>query len=358
MAKKKHILITVLHWGLGHAVRCIPIIKHFSDLSCKVSIASDGQGLYFLKGQFPELDYFELPSYQISYPTRNIYLNLAIKSPSILLAITKEHKAIKKLHAAHQFDAIVSDNRYGCYHKSVPSILITHQVNLIGNNLSIQKTGSLMHHGLIKQFDFVWVPDVKKAPGLTADMGHGNFNFPIQYLGLLSDLKKNVEPENSKRALIIVLSGPEPQRTKLENLLLTELQYFEEDVLLVRGLVGETKELSHDHPRLKVVNFLNRSNIQKELNASKVLLCRSGYTSLMDLAKIKMPAILIPTPGQPEQEYLSKKLSDQGIFFHIHQDQLNLSLAYRECLKTKKIDFSSAETDSYKKLISDFVTQL
>lgn len=358
MAQQKHILVTALYWGLGHAVRCIPIIEHLLDQSCKVSIASDGQALLFLQKTFPNLDCFELPSYNVSYPTRNIYFNLALSSPSILTAISREYKSVQKLVEQHQFDAIIADNRYGCRHEKIPSILITHQVNLIGNNLKLNRAASKLHHNLIQKFSACWIPDISSSPGLASSLSHGSFDFPIEYVGFLSSLQRGSIQENKERDLMIVLSGPEPQRTNLENKLLDQLNDFDREVLLVRGLVKETDEILHAKPKVRIVNYLNREKLMQELNASEVLLSRSGYTTLMDLAKLKMPAILIPTPGQPEQTYLSKNLADQGIFYHTHQDQLDINEAYQNALSCKRLEFSKEEGEGYKKVLDQFLLNL
>lgn len=358
MARQKHILVAALHWGLGHAVRCIPIINYLLDQSCKVSIASDGQALLFLRKQFPELDYFELASYQVTYPTRSIYFNLALKAPFILSAIAKEHKAINKLQKDHQFDGIISDNRYGCYHEQVPSILITHQLNLIGNNGRVQKSASAIHHSMIKKFDDCWVPDIETSPGLSGAMSHGTFDFAVKYLGILSTCKLQTSLKISERELMIVLSGPEPQRTYFEKLLLNQLQTFERKALLVRGIVQDAEPLNSHNPNVHIVNYLNRLDMKFELQNSKVLLCRSGYTSIMDLAKLKMPAILIPTPGQPEQKFLSDNLNEQGIFYHSNQDKLNLSKAIAGAVKTKTLNNSEFDIEAYKDVLSAFVNRI
>ncbi len=357
MAQQKHILVAPLYWGLGHAVRCIPIINHLLDQSCKVSIASDGQALLFLQKTFPELSFFELPSYNVSYPTRSIYLNLALSTPSILSAISKEYKSIQNLVEEHHFDAIIADNRYGCRHERIPSILITHQLNLIGNNFKVNKAASRLHHSFIQKFNTCWIPDIPTSPGLSASMGHGSFDFQREYIGFLSSLQRG-PTELRKRALIIVLSGPEPQRTKMENKLLEQLNDFDKEVLLVRGLVKETQEITHANNKVRICNYLNRDALLKELNQSEILLSRSGYTTLMDLAKLQMPAILIPTPGQPEQEYLSKVLAEQGIFYHSDQDDFMLHKAYDEALASKQLAFSVKESESYKRVLNDLLMKL
>lgn len=358
MAQQKHILVTALYWGLGHAVRCIPIIDHLLDQSCRVSIASDGQALSFLQKTFPDLSFFELPSYNVSYPTRSIYFNLALSTPSILSAISKEYKSIQKLVEEHHFDAIIADNRYGCRHEKIPSVLITHQVNLIGSNLRVNKAASKLHQSFIQKFNACWIPDISSSPGLSASMGHGSFDFPAEYLGFLSNMQSESMPEVKKQALIIVLSGPEPQRSKLEDKLLDQLHDFDKEVLIVRGLVKEEDEITHPNPSVRIVNYLNRKMLLKELHASEILLSRPGYTTLMDLAKLKMQAILIPTPGQPEQEYLSKSLLDQGIFYHSHQDHLNLNLAFQKAKASKCLAFSEQETEAYKNVLDQFLIKL
>ena len=60
--------------------------------------------------------------------------------------------------------------------------------------------------------------------------------------------------------------------------------------------------------------------------ASKLLVCRSGYSTLLDLSVIQSRAILIPTPGQPEQEYLSLELMNKKLYYSVQQDALNFEV--------------------------------
>ena len=64
----KRILVAPLNWGLGHATRCIPIIRALKAHNFEPVIASDGAALQLLKKEFPDLEHVELPSYNITYP--------------------------------------------------------------------------------------------------------------------------------------------------------------------------------------------------------------------------------------------------------------------------------------------------
>ena len=311
MNRHKTILVAPLNWGLGHATRCIPIIRGLLDASFKVCLGSDGIALDLLRKEFPDLDYIELPSYNIRYPKkgRNFKARLLLKLPGINKTAKAERKLIRQLVSAGKIDGIVSDNRLGVYHKDVPAVFMTHQINVLSGSTS--KISSRLHQKIIKRFDACFVPDVAGPINLSGKLGHPKKgSIQPQYLGLLSRMRKKDVPRQYQ--ILAILSGPEPQRTILEAILEAELGKLDQKSLMVRGVVESQQSYSRIG-NLEAVNFMTSRQLEEAINASELIVSRSGYTTLMDLAVMEKKAFFIPTPGQYEQIYLAKKLKEQGV---------------------------------------------
>ena len=327
MNSSKRILVAPLNWGLGHATRCIPIIHELLRHGHQPFIASDGVALSLLKKEFPNLPAFELPSYKISYAEKgkNFKIKMIWDSPKVLKAIAKEKKVVKQLVKEHGLDGIISDNRLGAYYKKVPCVFVTHQLNVLSGNTTWMS--SKAHQKIIKKFDVCWVPDVKDKPNLTGKLGHlKKSKLKIAYLGPLSRFEQKNLPIIYD--LMVLLSGPEPQRTMLEEKLLHELQGFEGNILFVKGKIEENQvqeEFQTKKGSILLYNFMKSKELENALNQSEKVLCRSGYTTVMDLAKLEKKAFFIPTPGQYEQEYLAKRMQKQGFVPYSKQEDFRLS---------------------------------
>lgn len=311
---RKTILVAPLHWGLGHATRCIPIVRALLATDYNVLLASDGGALLLLRKEFPKLSYVTLPSYNITYPKKGAFLKLKLilKAPYIQKIVASEKKVIEKLVAEEKIHGIISDNRWGVRSEKVPSVLITHQLNVLSGSTSY--ISSKMHQNLIKKFDACWVPDLEGSINLSGMLGHFKnllaAPFPVTYIGLLSRMQKKKVP--IVYDILCLLSGPEPQRTTLEKKLLSVFKNSEKDILIVQGLVEDEKK-EHQIGNIRVVNFLQSVALEQAINESECVISRSGYTTLMDLAAMEKKAFFIPTPGQFEQEYLAKQLKKAGI---------------------------------------------
>mgnify|MGYP003439295161 CR=1 FL=1 len=223
----KNILVAPLNWGLGHATRCIPIIKELINNGYTPILASDGVALSLLKKEFPDLLALELPSYNIEYAKKgkNFKWKLLQNSPNTINAILSEKKLIKKWVSEYDLSGIISDNRLGVYSKKVPSVFITHQIRVMSGKTTW--ISSKIHQKLIKKYTECWVPDVEGFPNLSGKLGHvKKFNGNLKYIGVLSRLEKEIVPELYD--LMVIISGPEPQRTLLEEKLIIEApeQYY------------------------------------------------------------------------------------------------------------------------------------
>ena len=318
----KNILVAPLNWGLGHATRCIPIINQLLEHGFNPIVASDGLALEMLRKEFPDLQMLTLPSYQIEYAKngKNFKWKLIKNSPKMIAAILQEKKIVKKWVELYQLSGIISDNRLGVRNKNVPSVFITHQLNVLTGNTT--KITTKLHLNIINKFDACWVPDFKDKPNLTGKLGHlTKTPSNVSYIGPISRLSyQNIE---KKYNLMILLSGPEPQRTMLEEILRSEALKFNGKVLFVRGVV-ENDQKNSSLKNITFYNFMNARQLEKAINESEKVLCRSGCTTIMDLAKLGKKAYFIPTPGQYEQEYLAKRLQKYGFYPYCDQDDFTI----------------------------------
>lgn len=319
---KKKILIAPLNWGLGHATRCIPIINALLQHNFIPVLASDGAALSLLRKEFPDLETLELPSYNITYSKKGYFLKFKLlkDSPKIIKTIRQEQNVIKSIVKTHTIDGIISDNRFGVYHKDLPSVFITHQLKVLSGNTTWLSTK--LHQKTIKRFDECWVPDNLGQPNLSGRMGHiENPMLNIKYIGPLSRFQKT----SSKSAydIMVLLSGPEPQREILEKKLLEVFKNYKGKVLFVKGVV-EDEQTVQESGNLTIYNFMTTDLLEKSLNSSRLIISRSGYTTIMDLAKLGKKAFFIPTPGQFEQGYLAKRMHENNLAPFCKQDDFSL----------------------------------
>lgn len=341
MSSNPKILVAPLNWGLGHATRCIPIIQSLIENNFEPVIASDGVALKLLQKEFPDLISVELPSYAIEYAKKEQFFKwkLIKNSPKIIGAIFNEKRQVKKLIKEHDLKGIISDNRLGVYSKKVPSVFMTHQLNVLSGKTSW--ITSKMHQRIIKKHTECWVPDVAGAINLTGKLGHlEHSNLKVKYIGPISRIKKlNIPIEYE---MMVLLSGPEPQRTMLEMKLIPKMEKCYGKVLFVKGVI-EAEQKSWTDGKVTYYNFMTANEIEKALNESRYILCRSGYTTIMDLSKLNKKAFFIPTPGQFEQEYLAKKLKKNGMASFCKQDKFDFDKMILEINLYSGIQFQDKE---------------
>jgi len=235
----KKIIVAPLNWGLGHASRCVPIIKSLIENKFSPVIASDGAALEFLKKEFPSLEFLELPSYNISYG-KNFRWKLFLKAISFQKIIKKEQQVLQQyLNQNMDVVGIISDNRFGIRAKEIPSVYITHQINVLFGALT--PITSYFHQRIIKQFDECWIPD-EEGSQFSGRLSTSNKQLNQQYIGIQSRFEKK-EAEKTIDTLI-VLSGPEPNRTHLENKLLQAFRDSDQKVCLVQGKLEEHQKIA------------------------------------------------------------------------------------------------------------------
>lgn len=309
--QKRRILVAPLNWGLGHATRCIPLISKLEEHGFEPIIASNGAALELLKMEFPHLKNHLLPAYDITYTTKGKLLKwkLVKDAPFLFISILREKMATRKIAKTENLSGIISDSRLGVRLKGIPNVIITHQVNVLSGKTTWLT--SKIHQAFIRKFHQCWVPDAPGRDNLSGFLGHpSNCWGQVHFLGILSRFeKKEVRQEYD---IMILLSGPEPQRSILEKKLLKQFQDTQKKILFVRGIFSKTV-LVNTNLNITMVNILLGDKLEKALRSSKLIIARSGYSTIMDLARLQKKAFFIPTPGQYEQEYLALRLQKLGI---------------------------------------------
>lgn len=421
--KTTKILLAPLDWGLGHATRCIPIVKELLNRECEVIIAVSGDQRVLLEAEFPFLRFVDLPGYGIKYGKNRFSTLLKILGsiPKILIRIKREKAWLQQFLAQEEPDAIISDNRYGLYAPGVYSVFITHQLRILTPFGSLgDELLQRIHYRAIRRFSSCWIVDLEGAGGLAGSLSHPRRLPPVptRYIGLLSRLERLAEAGGAIRTaggeghgkglaeggeileagvsaggmpvegvgmgelratggkglsergavaggelvndgvacdLLVLLSGPEPQRTIFERMVLDQLASYSGKTILVRGLPGAgtypgarpvepeiggessgAVESASVRPfadgggnslpvGVRVYNHLPAKLLNTVMNASGIVVCRAGYSTIMDLVKLGKKAILVPTPGQTEQEYLGDYLFGKGMALCSHQSGFSLS---------------------------------
>ncbi len=348
-SKHKKILVAPLNWGLGHAARCIPLIRSLLNHNYEPVLAGDGSPLELLKKEFPQLKYYELPPYSVQYAKKGSALKykLLFQIPKILSAVSKERKVVEQIIEKESLKGIISDNRFGVRSDKIPSIYLTHQINVLSGSTSFLITK--LHQNYIPKFDECWIPDFEKRNSLAGQLSQTDkFPTKIRYIGPLSRFSRKTA--NKDIDLLVVLSGPEPQRGMLESQLIQDLKMFKGKCLMVKGEVEETQHIVQEG-NLKIVNFMLTEELEEAFHRSKLVLCRSGYSSIMDLEALNAKAFFVPTPGQFEQQYLAKRMKKMGIANFVQQDKFSLealnSIDKYEDIEKKKTSKSSFQASLF-----------
>lgn len=347
-------MVSPLEWGLGHATRCIPLINELLLNDCEVFIAADGITQTLLKNEFPQLNFLQLRGYRIKLGSNKSFFFWKIISqfPKIIYAVYNENRWLKKAIRHYKINAVISDNRVGLHNKKITSVYITHQLLIKTGNAFTSKIAQRIHNYFINKFDECWVPDFDKND-LAGELSHPLL-IPenVKYIGAFSRFKKRVNVEK-RYDLLIILSGPEPQRTILEKLLLNDLLSYKGHALIIRGLPGN-KDNIQSREKIQIVNHLTADELSVAIQQATVVVSRSGYTTIMDLVKLNKKAILIPTPGQAEQEYLAHYLKERKIFYSIEQENFNLEEALKN-LSQFPDTIPALEMNQYTGIIQKFV---
>jgi UDP-N-acetylglucosamine:LPS N-acetylglucosamine transferase len=325
----KRILVAPLDWGLGHATRMVPLIQALKARGHYLAIAADGRPFDFLKSRFPDTEIIRAEGYNITYPeNEHLLFHLAKSSYALYRAIQKEEKTANEIAARYKADIIISDNRLNFRSDNTRNIYITHQLNIKAGLMS--SAASKLHSLYYSKFDEVWVPDNEGKVNLSGELGHiQNVKMPVYYTGIqsrFSSCKQTSTVLHGK--LVVLISGPEPQRTIFEEKVLSELHRTGNSAFVLRGLPGsiDNRKISGN---VELISHLADQEMFHLIDGADVIISRSGYSTLSDLAKMNKKIIVVPTPGQTEQEYLAERFAQKGMLVTARQQDFNL----QECIE-------------------------
>jgi uncharacterized protein (TIGR00661 family) len=329
MSIARNILIAPLDWGLGHTTRCIPVIQELLLRGHRVTMACNDFQRQFVESYDLNIRFVHLEGYDVSYHNKgSMVIKMAGQIPKILQKIKEENNWVKQYVKDNEVDLIISDNRFGFYQNLVESIYLTHQINIQANSF-VNPVLFRLHDMMINNFHHCWIPDTPEnefAGNLSISK-----NKSFRYIGILSRFHG---PVSRDRTLAIndftaILSGPEPQRTIFEQLLIKMFSDSNHSLLLVGGTL---KTLDNELPDNITYKKLSAAqDINKVLSVTNRVIARSGYSTIMDLAYLQLPVYFVPTPGQTEQEYLAR--------FHANKSGVNW---------TSQAGFSKPEVQQFK----------
>ncbi len=347
--KTKKILVCPLNWGLGHASRIIPVIYELIHHRYDVYIGADGNAMNLLKLEFPEQKFIRFPSFTVRYgKKKSMVPQMLLQIPKVILGIIKENIVLKKLIKSYSIDFVISDNRFGLWSKKACTIYITHQINiklplpLRFFEPAINKINRL----IILKYNQCWIPDFEHHKNnLTGDLSHGkNLPYNARFIGPLSRFKlcagNNTYTGKFNYDIMVIMSGPEPQRTMLEEILTGQIKNSKYKALIVQGRPG-VKQINRITDNITRISHMSTGEFLKTINRSKYIICRSGYSTIMDLIAIKRTAVLIPTPGQTEQEYLAGYLSRS--FCSTEQNKIELEEIIKKLHRYQPVIFESSD---------------
>ena len=332
--RKIRVLIAPLDWGLGHATRCLPIIYELLRKGCDVCVACSERQAHLMRTEVPDAQIIPLPGYNFRYSKLGALNKLAtiFQVPKILIAIKREHRWLRDLLKKESFDLIISDNRYGFYNQTAYSVFITHQLQIqVPGNKWLQRILQKWNYYFINRFNECWIPDFKVEPSLAGELSHPEVlpKIVVRYIGLLSRFENIVVSKRKPVDILILISGPEPQRTILEEKIVDQLQKIKRSAIVVRGL-PEMKDVRESFNNISFFNHLPAKELNELMSNAQVVISRSGYSTVMDIVKLGKKSILVPTPGQTEQEYLAAYLMQKKWCLSFPQNKFFLESALQE----------------------------
>lgn len=321
---------------MGHTTRCLPLIQCLLDLGCIPVFAGNDAQKEIATSRFPSIETTTLNGYRVGYSRIAWWFmpRLLMQVPKVWLRIVQEHQWLKQAATALRLDGVISDNRYGLYHSNLPCVIMTHQLRILSGLGSFwDDSVQQVNYRLLNRFDQTWVVDVAQAPGLSGDLAHpAKLPTSATYIGLLSHLLSPTLERRSKPtgdAILILLSGPEPQRTLLHDRLWEQLKTINRPVFFVAGN-RDAKLVGPIPPHVQFFPQVDSRLLNTLLDQTSTVVCRSGYSTLMDLTLWDKEVILIPTPGQTEQAYLADLHASVGKHRHAHQEKIDLNIALAE----------------------------
>jgi UDP:flavonoid glycosyltransferase YjiC (YdhE family) len=341
-----NVFICPLDWGLGHATRIVPVIRRYIDSGHRVILGGSGKSGELLKSHFGYLPFISVPSYSIRYPSHGFLLLLSVflQLPFFTYSIFREYFFLKRIISENNINVVISDNRYGLFSAKTHNVFITHQISpvLPAYLKPAEYPLFLLIRYMISKFDECWIPDYPGKDNLTGKLSH-RYKLPAnaRFIGPLSRFSQGLKSSenNNSYDVVIVLSGQQPQLGKFTRHILDQASGLKVKTLIISG---RQKEIPlKKHPWLTMAEDLSIEEFQDILLRAGLIICRSGYSSIMDLVALDKTALLVPTLGQPEQEYLANWLQETGRFRFVKQQELDLIKLSEDYLRIKTTNITA-----------------
>ena len=336
---------------MGHAARMIPLARKLQEMNNNVIIASGEEHLSLFRNELPGLSYINFPGFKPGY-SRFLpqYLSLLFKIPVLLYHIISEHRRLKRLIPEYAVDIVISDNRFGLWNNKVTSVYITHMPLIPLPKLFkfLEPSGVLLHREIIKRYSFCFIPDLPNDLNLSGRLSHGiKLPHNVRYIGILSRFT-GMEQSLAENPVkfhhnTVILSGPEPQREMFRQELVTLLKDKKPPTIIFEGKPEKIGEIAR-HANITFYGHLPAFRMKEIIDSSDCIISRSGYSTIMDLVSLNCTALIIPTPGQTEQEYLAAYLSEKGLFHTVSQSEIKdgVSLLLNKTVRQVEINRQSS----------------
>ncbi len=347
--KIKNILICPLNWGLGHATRMIPVIEMLQKLNINVIIAAYGSSEILLKKRFPDTEIIYLSGFEPRYPKNGGMAMMLLSSfPGMITSAINARKSFKRILIEKNIDIVISDNRYELYSKKVYSVFITHQLNIKTHGLQILAKPIINHiiKAFTNRFNEIWIPD-DPLVNLSGSLSQ-NKNSKARYVGLLSRFHIHDTNINKEYDVVAIISGPEPQRTIFENIIMQQMQDSNLHCAIISGKPELDKSLQKEN--ITVYPHLDDKRFASLISSAKLIISRPGYSTLMDLANFGSKAVFVPTPGQTEQIYLANMMKKKQIAYTMNQKDFDLKKSI-----DKSVYFSGLKITNTTSLLKDAI---
>ncbi len=339
------------------------LVRYLLSEGHEVIMAGEDPAAGILKAAFPEIAVLPLEGYRISYSKKRsgFMLHIIRQIPKILRAIRRERRWLQELLRSEHFDLVISDNRYGLYSREVHSVILTHQLRVI-SGMGKAADGILrkLHYRLLGRFAACWVVDNPGSDSLGGILSHpGAIPKNARYVGWLSQFSAQaMEVAETSGQILVLISGPEPTRSLFESDLLKQASALPQYHFTVAAGAPAGRTPGGLPSHIGYHPYLGTSDLQDAIARSELVICRSGYSTLMDLAVLQKKALLVPTPGQTEQEYLGKWLQENGTCLTVRQERLNLERDIPAALTFPGFSKMKATGADFGKAIDDAVAEV
>lgn len=343
-------LFAVHDWGLGHATRSLVLIRALLERGDDVTVVSaEGSGLQLLRVELGSscrfIVFHDIPKPFSRWPAM-FYVRMSLATPVVLARFKQEHRFVEKLVARDHYDCIVSDSRFGMWSRAVPSYCILHSLRQIipGRPRHLERLVEYGQRNLTRHFTRILIPDMETDGGLSGDLGHDpDLDWGqdrLAYIGPLSSITPtSADPDID---CFFSISGIEPQRSLMAQKVLDALPRLDGRIVVALGQPGKADDCRHIG-NATVYGYLDRQAQSEMLTRARLVMTRSGYTTLMELAGLGKQALFVPTPGQSEQEYLARFHHDKGHVWSTTQRELDLATDIEHALERPGIPHMSCD---------------